>query len=132
MSLAERDFKYTIGLNFEIATRMALYCLKADMKGLNSNSRIMLAITLSWFLASPNRYLRDISTKALVNLLTDNIETMIKLIENFKNAKSAKQQSEILKEINDYRSDVETNMSLANVRFTINTQDPYYKKQKEN
>lgn len=53
------------------------------------------------------------------------------LIEKFKNAKSAKQQSEILKEINDYRSDVETNMSLANVRFTINTQDPYYKKQKE-
>ena len=85
MSLAERDFKYTIRLNFGIATRMALYCLKADMKGLNSNSRIMLAITLSWFLASPNRYLRDISTKALVNLLTDNIETMIKLIENFKN-----------------------------------------------
>lgn len=85
MSLAERDFKYTIRLNFGIATRMALYCLKADMKDLSNESRIMLAITLSWFLASPNRYLRDISTKALVNLLTDNIETMIKLIENFKN-----------------------------------------------
>ena len=50
------------------------------------------------------------------------------LIEKFKNAKSAKQQSEILKEINDYRSDVATNMSLADVRFTINTQDSYYKK----
>lgn len=85
MSLAERDYKYTIRLNFGIAIRMALYCLKADMKDLSNESRIMLAITLSWFLSSPNRYLRDISTKALVNLLTDNIETMIKLIENFKN-----------------------------------------------
>lgn len=85
MSLAERDFKYTIRLDFGIATRMAVYCLKADMKDFSNKNRIMLAITLSWFLASPNRYLRDISTKALVNLLTDNVETMIELIENFKN-----------------------------------------------
>lgn len=84
MSLAERDFKFTIRLDYEITIRMALYCLNADMEELKKENRIMLAITLSWFLATPNRYLRDISTKALVNLLTNNAETMINLINNFK------------------------------------------------
>ncbi len=55
---------------------------------------------------------------------------LTQLIEKFKNAKSAQQQYALLKEINHYRSEVETNMSLANVRFTINTKDSYYKKQK--
>ena len=53
------------------------------------------------------------------------------LINNFKNAKSAKEQITIIQNINDYRSKVETDMSIANVRFTINTADSYYLKQKE-
>ena len=51
-------------------------------------------------------------------------------ISEFKNAKNAKKQIEIIQKINDYRSEVETNMSIANVRFTINTADKYYLEQK--
>ncbi len=52
------------------------------------------------------------------------------LINSFKTAKSAKKQIEVIKEINAYRSKVETNFSIAEVRFTINTADEYYAKQK--
>ena len=51
-------------------------------------------------------------------------------ISEFKSAKNAKKQIEIIQKINDYRSEVETNMSIANVRFTINTADKYYLEQK--
>lgn len=53
------------------------------------------------------------------------------LIEKFKNAKSAQKQIDIINKINDYRSVIETNMSIANVRFTINTADKYYAKENE-
>lgn len=53
------------------------------------------------------------------------------LISDFKNATTGKKQLEIIAKINDYRSEVETNMSIANVRFTLNTTDTYYAKQNE-
>ena len=85
MNLVEKDFKFTIELNINISMRMVLYCLNANMDGLRKENRIMLAIALGWILATPNRNLRDNATKALVNLLTNNIETMMQLIDNFKN-----------------------------------------------
>ena len=54
-----------------------------------------------------------------------------KLIEELEKAKSAKKQYELILKINEYRKKVETNMSIASVRFTINTADPYYIKQNE-
>lgn len=43
----------------------------------------LYAITLSWMLTSSNRFLRDRVTKALVDLLTDHIDSTIRLIDNF-------------------------------------------------
>ena len=48
------------------------------------------------------------------------------LVDEFKNAKSAKEQIRLVQEINDYRSHVDTMFQLCNVRFTINTLDKYY------
>lgn len=43
----------------------------------------LIAITLVWFLASSNRYLRDSSTKALVNLLSNNLEVLLEILKMF-------------------------------------------------
>ncbi|MFA6935704.1 MAG: M3 family oligoendopeptidase [Bacilli bacterium] len=54
-----------------------------------------------------------------------------KLIEKFKEAKTAKKQISIMKEIDDFRRDINTNFALCNVRFTINTADKYYAKEND-
>lgn len=46
---------------------------------------ILASTTLSWFLCSANRYLRDASTKALVCLLDKRIHLLPALLEKFKN-----------------------------------------------
>ncbi|UKI27168.1 MAG: hypothetical protein L6V91_00305 [Bacilli bacterium] len=51
---------------------------------MNSINRLMLGIILSWFLVSPNREIRDLATKALVNIMTNNINTMLDVLKNFK------------------------------------------------
>ncbi len=43
----------------------------------------LCATTLCWVLTSSNRYLRDRSTKALVNLLTDRLEVVERLVKRF-------------------------------------------------
>lgn len=43
----------------------------------------LCAITLSWMLTTSNRFLRDHATKALVNLLTEQPDVVIKLLERF-------------------------------------------------
>ena len=54
-----------------------------------------------------------------------------KLISDFINAKSAKEQISLMYKINEYKDEIETNLSLAHVRFTINTQDKYYSKEND-
>ncbi len=51
------------------------------------------------------------------------------LIEEFKKAETAKKQIACIEKINEYRRQTETNFALANVRFSLNTTDPYYVKQ---
>ncbi|MDD3422234.1 MAG: M3 family oligoendopeptidase, partial [Bacilli bacterium] len=53
------------------------------------------------------------------------------LVDEFKNAQSAKEQIRLVQEINDYRSHVDTMFQLCNVRFTINTLDKYYAKEQD-
>ena len=43
----------------------------------------LCATTLSWMLTTSNRFLRDRATKALVNLLTDRISAVTRLVERF-------------------------------------------------
>lgn len=43
----------------------------------------LCAMTLSWMLSTPNRFLRDRATKALVCLLTGRINAVVRLVERF-------------------------------------------------
>jgi len=47
------------------------------------DSLLLVAITLSWFLTSSNRKLRDYSTKALISILTDRVNVVIDLLKTF-------------------------------------------------
>lgn len=87
MSLIERDSSWTIMLDEHIEDsiqRILDYCFRADLSGMHKDNRLMLSITLSWMLSSSNRKLRDLATKALVITLTNNLETMVDIIQNFK------------------------------------------------
>ena len=53
------------------------------------------------------------------------------LINRFINAKSAKEQIELVKEIDEYMGKISTSMSLCSTRFNINTNDKYYEKEQE-
>lgn len=84
MSLQERDYRFTIYIDYEKSINIIKYCLYSNMDNLNSINRLMLGIILSWFLVSPNREIRDLATKALVNIMTNNINTMLDVLKNFK------------------------------------------------
>ena len=47
------------------------------------DSLLLISITLSWFLTSSNRKLRDYSTKALISILTDRVNVVIDLLKSF-------------------------------------------------
>jgi len=51
------------------------------------------------------------------------------LIEKFKNAKSAKEQIELVKVIDKYSGELSTSTSLCSTRFNINTFDKYYEEE---
>lgn len=55
-----------------------------DKSHLTDETIILASTTLSWFLCSANRYLRDASTKALVCLLDSRIHLLPVLLEKFK------------------------------------------------
>ena len=56
---------------------------ESDEVNLDEKSVELGATLLSWFLASTNRKLRDIATKALVQLLHNRMQMMIPLLEKF-------------------------------------------------
>lgn len=58
-------------------------------------------------------------------------KTFKEMIDEFKNSKSAKEQLEIINKLNDYSRDFSTMFSLANIRYSINTNDEFYKKEIE-
>lgn len=43
----------------------------------------LMSITLAWFFSSPNRYVRDRATKAIINIVDSDIDLCIELIELF-------------------------------------------------
>jgi hypothetical protein len=57
-----------------------------DKSHIDDSSILLAAKTLAWFLTTSQRYLRDRATKAMVNLLTNRVELLPTLIEDFKNA----------------------------------------------
>ena len=63
------------------------------------------------------------------NIDIENVQTkMNNLIEEFITANSFKEQDQVFKKINKYTDDLSTDISIIQVRFTLNTQDKKYKK----
>ena len=65
--------------------RLVDWAWSEDDKSYLSKESIYLSTkTITWFLTSPNRFLRDASTKGLVCLLTNNLSIACRLIDDFK------------------------------------------------
>jgi hypothetical protein len=92
--LSERDAIWTIWLQDlygeesgnNSVKRLIDWAWSENGKAHISDECIKLAsITLAWFLTSSNRYLRDASTKALINILQDRIHILIEVLKMFEN-----------------------------------------------
>lgn len=65
--------------------RLLVWALSEEDKSTTEDEAIFLAaVALSWFLTTPNRFLRDKATKALVQLLTARIQILRRVIVFFK------------------------------------------------
>lgn len=54
-----------------------------DKSYISDESLLLTSITLSWFLTTSNRKLRDYSTKALISILQGRISTLLELLKKF-------------------------------------------------
>jgi hypothetical protein len=88
--LSDRDKHWTTLLKYKNSEESSFRSLINWAWGNDNKSHIsdesikLTAITLTWFLTSSNRELRDCSTKALVKLLENRIEVLIDIVEEFK------------------------------------------------
>ncbi len=92
-SLSERDSIWTIWLqhkykkeqyNISSIQRLIDWAWdEEELSYLSDESILLTSITLSWFLVSANRYLRDATTKALVCILKDRLHLLIPLLDKF-------------------------------------------------
>lgn len=94
LNMNELDYNWTIVIenyydyfSSETVNNIINYCTTYGNEYLNDETIYLIAMTLSWFLSSNNRGIRDKSTKALVRILINKNHISKKLIENFKNVK---------------------------------------------
>lgn len=91
LELAERDQLWSIYLHNQYGYRGAVDRLidwglsNADKSYISDKAIELTSIVFAWFLTSSNRYLRDKTTKALINILTDRISIVTKLLNRFIN-----------------------------------------------
>lgn len=91
LSIADRDRGWTIQIFYwykdsdkTIIDSYIDWARSDDDKSHIDDDALLLSSTiLSWFLTSSNRFLRDDATKALVNLLKDRPNVLIKLLDKF-------------------------------------------------
>ena len=89
LSLAERDANWTQFLKYQYSDESSVKRLidwawnQTDKSHISDESVMLCGITLTWFHTSTNRKLRDCSTKALVCLLQDRVEVLIKILKMF-------------------------------------------------
>ena len=98
LSLAERDADWTQFLKYQYSNESSVKRLidessvkrlidwarnQTDKSHISDESVMLCGITLAWFHTSTNRELRDCSTKALVCLLQDRMEVLIKILKMF-------------------------------------------------
>lgn len=91
-SLPDRDYKWTILINelyewgekFDSVNRLIDWAWSDEDKShISSESIFLTAKTISWFLTSPNRYLRDSATMGLISLLQDRILVLVDVLKEF-------------------------------------------------
>ena len=87
--MADRDAWWSVYLHHAWGAHGAVDRLVDWTSSLDVNEMIddepidLCAITLTWMLTTSNRFLRDRTTKALVNLLTGRLEAAVRLVEKF-------------------------------------------------
>ena len=89
LELGDRDYIWSIFLHCDyneedsIVRRYIDWAWNSDKSFLNIESIYLAALALTWFFTSSNRFVRDKATKALVSLLSNNIELFEKLLPKF-------------------------------------------------
>lgn len=89
-SLADRDANWTQLLKYKYDDESSVKRLidwawrETDKTHISDESVLLSSITLAWFHTSTNRKLRDCSTKALVCLLQNRLDILLKLLKIFK------------------------------------------------
>lgn len=59
------------------------------------------------------------------------METISQLTERFEKAASASEQIEIIKELEQLRIELTTNVQICTIRYTVDTRDPFYSQEEE-
>jgi len=89
--MPERDSWWSTFLHYQHRENEAVNRLinwswsDSDKSYLSDESIFLICIALSWFLTTPNRFVRDKATKGLVCLLQNRIYLLLKLLDAFKN-----------------------------------------------
>ena len=89
-SMPKRDSWWSTFLHYQYGEKGAVDRLiewgwsDQDKSHINDESIRLCSVALCWFLSTPNRFLRDKATKALVVLLTNRLPVVLKLLKQFK------------------------------------------------
>ena len=89
LQMDDRDSVWSTFLHYDyylddsIVKRWIEWAWNADKSYLLPESSYLAGLTLSWFLTSSNRLVRDRATKALVSLLSDRIGVLIRILKKF-------------------------------------------------
>lgn len=89
MTMPDRDAWWTTHISDSlkgesVAWRLVDWARSPQQRATNDETATLAATTLSWFLASSNRALRDCATKALVSLLRERIPRLVNLLSRFR------------------------------------------------
>jgi len=90
-SMPERDSWWSTFLHYQYGEQGAVDRLlqwswsDQEKSYINDESVFLSSIALSWFLTTPNRFVRDKATKGIVCLLQNRVHLIPKLLEQFKN-----------------------------------------------
>lgn len=91
-SMPERDAWWSTFLHFQYGKKDSVERIiewawsEHDKSHVDDDSIFLLSTTIVWFLTTPNRFIRDKATKALVSLLQNRLHLLLKLLKKFKNA----------------------------------------------
>jgi hypothetical protein len=89
-SMAKRDSWWSTFLHYQYGNQGAVDRLiewgwsEQEKSHISDESLRLCCTALAWFLTTPNRFLRDKSTKALVALLTGKLNIVLELLKRFK------------------------------------------------